>query len=316
MSVSSLGSRAIIGEYYMALAQKTMASWAPGVSMEFRSNQESETYKWLGQTPALREWIAGRQAKGLRDNGITIANRHYEATVDIRVEDIRRDKTGQIFLRTRELAGRSVQHWAKLLTTLIEGGSSTVCYDGQYFFDTDHSEGDSGTLKNYLTSTECPSLNVATAAAPTANEMADAIMEVISYMFTYKDDQGEPINEDAQQFLVMCPVGKIAASAKQAVMNQNLDTGAGTRDNPLRAQQWNLSVVGNPRLTWTTHFAVFRTDAEVKPLIRQVETEPTLDVIAEGSEQAIKEGKWTFGVDAWRNVGYGMWQLAAEAVLN
>ena len=51
-----------------------------------------------------------------------------------------------------ELAERGRTHYASLLSTLIVNGATTVCYDGQYFFDTDHSEGASGTQSNKIDS--------------------------------------------------------------------------------------------------------------------------------------------------------------------
>ena len=47
-------------------------------------------------------------------------------------------------------ADRTVSHWASLLSTLIVNGESATCYDEQYFFDTDHSEGESGTQSNVI----------------------------------------------------------------------------------------------------------------------------------------------------------------------
>jgi hypothetical protein len=66
------------------------------VSNLFGSDQASETYNFLGQSPMMREWIGRRQAKGFNGNGITIINKHYEATIEIAKKDARRDKTGQI----------------------------------------------------------------------------------------------------------------------------------------------------------------------------------------------------------------------------
>lgn len=63
MSAQGLGSRAIIGEYYAALEADLGVSWVPYVSNIFDVDQAIETYKWLGQSPALREWIGGRLAK-------------------------------------------------------------------------------------------------------------------------------------------------------------------------------------------------------------------------------------------------------------
>ena len=144
--------------------------WVDPVSMLFTSDQASETYAWLGQSPAMREWIGGREAKGFRENGITIANKKYEATLEIPLDWMRRDKTGQIQVRIDEMAQRANAHWAKLLTALIEAGEAATlgtCYDGQYFFDTDHSEGDSGTQSNDI------SVDITTTTAPTAAEMGN-----------------------------------------------------------------------------------------------------------------------------------------------
>ena len=65
MSAASLSSRAIIGEFYNTLEQNTGALWVPGTSMLVTSDQESETYKWLGMAPAMREWVGGRVAKAV-----------------------------------------------------------------------------------------------------------------------------------------------------------------------------------------------------------------------------------------------------------
>ena len=58
-------------------------------------------------------------------------------------------------------------------------------------------------------------------------------------------------------------------------------------------------------------FAVFRTDSPIKGLIRQSEDEGQLKAKAEGSEYEFDNDAWQFGIDAWRNVGFGMWQRAS-----
>lgn len=92
MSAKGLSSRAIIGRFYQRLEQNPGLEWVAALSNYFTSDQESETYKWLGQVPVMREWIGGRQAKGFRENGITIENKHFEATLEVLVRELRRDK--------------------------------------------------------------------------------------------------------------------------------------------------------------------------------------------------------------------------------
>jgi len=323
MAVEKLGlsSRAIIGRFFNRLEAGFDRSWASRLGMLFQSDQASESYKWLGMSPAMREWVDGRQAKGLRSNGITIENKEFEATLAIALKDLRRDKTGQILVRVDEMADRANAHWEKLLSNLILAGASDLCYDGQYFFDTDHSEGDSGTQTNNITDTEVAALNVATATAPTAAEMADAIMGVIGYFYQYLDDQGEPMNGEARNFLVMVPVLTTWwGSALTAVSANLLNKAAGSLDNPMQSvyrQGINVEVVANPRInTWTTSFAVFRIDGAVRPFILQEEEPVTIEALAEGSDEEFKNNRHLYGVKASRNVGYGYWQHAIKATLS
>lgn len=313
------GSRAIIGEFYARLQQYLGASWITkvGGSKPFDSDQDSETYKWLGQSPAMREWLGGRHAKGLRESGITIINKTFEGTMEIPVDWIRRDKTGQIMIRVAELAQRTGSHWASLLSTLITNGTgstSGLCYDGQYFFDSDHSEGDSGTQLNLLTNTQVAALDVTTAAAPTAAEAVKAILGVIAYMLTYKDDQGEPMNADAKEFLVMTsPV--LWAHLAPAIVNDKVNA----EDNIIKGLMkdgFKVSIAANPRLAYTTQFVTFRTDAPASALIRQEEEAVSVSAVAEGSEEEFKNNRHLYGVKAIRNVGYGYWQYASHSTLS
>lgn len=303
MGASSLSSRAIIGEFYSTIEKDLAASWMSGVSRLFKSNQESESYKWLGMAPTMREWVGGRQPRGFRENGITITNKKFEATLEILVDDIERDKTGQVMTRVREMAERANSHWASLLSTLIIAGENTACYDGQFFFDTDHAEGDSGIQSNDITN------DISTPTAPTASEMQTGILLATQQMLGFKDDQGEPVNENARDFTVMVPVSYLAAvtgALGATVINQssNLVQALGTLGG------FTYKIAVNPRLTWTTKFAVFRNDGSVAALIRQEEQPVKMTALADGSEEEFKNDRHLYGIKASRNVGYGYWQKA------
>lgn len=304
MAATSLGSRAIIGRFYQALEQDAGVGWVDQISMLFQSDQASETYPWLGQSPTMREWIGGRNAKGLRENGITIANKKYEATLEIPVDWMRRDKTGQIQVRIDEMAQRTNAHWAKLLTVLIEAGESTNCYDGQYFFDTDHSEGDSGSQSNDI------SVDITTTTAPTAAEMETAILTATQKIMGFKDDQGEPMNEAARRFVVMVPPPFMAATAA-ALNNPIITTGPTSFTNTLvNLGGFSYQLAINPRLSWTTKFALFRADGGASAIIRQEEEALQISALAEGSEEEFKHDRHLYGIKSMRNVGYGYWQKA------
>lgn len=300
MPYALLTSRSIIGEIYNRLTQGDQ-SYVMRYAMKINSKQETENYGWLGMVPAMREWIGGRDPKRLREFTWAISNKDYEATLEIMVKEMRRDASGQIMIRVAELARRALAHPAKLMSQKIIDAESTACYDGQYFFDTDHSEGSSGTQDNDRTSA------AATGTTPTVPEMRDAIMGTIQAILGFKDDQGEPMNEGARRFEVMVPI-PYYATAVSAVTLPVIDAGAA---NIIPAMpNLSIDVVPNARLTWTDKFATFRTDGETKPFILQEEVPLNVSAVAEGSQLEFTDRKHWYGVDWAGNLDYGFWQHA------
>ena len=313
MGAETLSSRAIIGMFYEILDEKVGMDWISKIAMHFTSDQESETYPWLGMVPGMREWIGGRLAKGLRENGITISNLEFEATLEVLVKHLRRDKTGQIRVRIGELADRTNSHWAELLSTLIINGEANLCYDGQFFFDTDHKEHENQTNQSNDLSIDISALPVTTGGTPTipaVGEMQQVILQIIQAIIGFKDDQSKPMNEGAQKFLIMTPT-PLWSIAVAAVNNATLAHGETNVIQSLKGME--IEVVNNGRLTWTDKIVGFRTDARTKPFIQQEEMPVKMSAIAEGSELEFKHNKHEYGVSASRNVGYGYWQQACLA---
>lgn len=303
MDQSVLSSRSIRGAYFARREANLMTGWHNQVANLFGSDQSSETYAFLGSSPAMREWIGARQAKGLAQNSYTIINKHYEGTLEVSLKDVRRDKTGQIMARVQEFADQSEIHWQTLLATLIENGESTVCYDGQYFFDTDHSEGASGSQDNDRT------YAAATGTSPTKEEMQLAIIQSISAIIGFKDDQGRPMNPGAKEFTVIVPPTYYMIGLAAVSENLNVALSANMNPNAI-GDGFRINIQMVPDLTATTKFWTFRTDSPIKALIMQEETPLEFKSKAEGSEFEFDNDAWQFGVDGWRNVGYGYWQRA------
>jgi hypothetical protein len=63
-------------------------------------------------------------------------------------------------------------------------------------------------------------------------------------------------------------------------------------------------VVVNPRLTWTTSFAVFVAGANSKPLAVQTEVAPMISVLGAGSDYHFHNKARLYSVDKTGNVGY------------
>ena len=308
MSIANLTRRDITGEFFKTLEQDIGASWIGPISMLFNSDQDSETYNWIGQSPAMREWVGGRLAKGIREDGFTVINKHYESTIEILIKELRRDKSGQAMVRVRELAERANAHWASLLSTKIAGGEAATGYDGQFYFDTDHSEGDSGTQSNDISVdiSALPASVHGSTTAPSVEEMQQCIVKAVAQMLGFLDDRGEPMNENASNFLVMVPTSLYNVAAQSMLVPR------GTDINSLIPGNLNISVAMNARLnsTWTAAFPVFRTDGSASALIRQQETPINLLMKWLDSEFAFDNDAVQVGIDSWRNVDYGFWQKA------
>ncbi|MBI4822658.1 MAG: Mu-like prophage major head subunit gpT family protein [Nitrospirae bacterium] len=118
------------------------------VAMVVPSSVREETYAWLGAFPKMREWVGERFIKNLSLNTYNIKNKDWEVTIELDRNDIEDDSIGVYKPIIAELGRSAAQHPDELVFSLLSQGFQTSCYDGQYFFDTDHPVG-SGSVSNY-----------------------------------------------------------------------------------------------------------------------------------------------------------------------
>jgi len=335
MGYDQLTSRDVIGRLAWTLENAQVSPWVPMVASLFSSDQPQEEYPFLGMTPALREWVGGRQAKGFVQSKITVPNLEFESTIDVLVKEMRRDKTGQIQLRINELVGRAAQHWDKLMANLINVGDSTACYDTQYYFDTDHATpgADFTTAQDNDLTSDISTLPVAqhgSVAQPSVGEMVFTIDNCIGALRAFKDDRGEPINENATTFLVMGP-SRYRSQLNAAATKNTMEEG---QENILKDTGLTIRTMDSVRLDAASGgnddvIYVFATDRPQKAFIAQAEVatpgggdestnwlaDVEVDSQAEGSHVEFYEKKHVYGIKASRNVAYGYWQAAVRCQL-
>ncbi|MDX1755881.1 MAG: Mu-like prophage major head subunit gpT family protein [Marinobacter sp.] len=119
------------------------------------SSTGTEEYGWLGQFPKLREWIGDRHIKNMAAHGYSIRNKPFESTVGVPRDNIEDDAYGVFTPLMEEMGYAAKTHPDELIFALLAAGFTTPCYDGQYFFDTDHPVGD-GTVSNMQAGAESP----------------------------------------------------------------------------------------------------------------------------------------------------------------
>ncbi len=108
------------------------------ITLEVRSVTRAEEYGWLGQFPSLKEWVGERVLRGIAEHSYTIKNKKFESTIEINGDDIEDDNYGVYAPLFAEMGRAAAAHPCELVFGLLKKGFETACYDGQYFFDTDH----------------------------------------------------------------------------------------------------------------------------------------------------------------------------------
>lgn len=175
--------RDLTQQFNMRMAAQT--PFYPELCTVVPSTSIDEKYGWLGGLPGIREWLGDRHFKQLRAANYTLANKDWESSLEFEKNDIDDDRTGGFLTQIQALADEAGYHPDELLFSMIGTASATACFDGQYFFDTDHSWGDSGTQSNALT------YAAATGTTPTVAEFKASFHQALKAILSFKNDQGK-----------------------------------------------------------------------------------------------------------------------------
>lgn len=300
--LKTLGSRAIIGAFQKRLEEVSRAGWTSDLAVQIDSNQESETYTFLGDVQAMQEWNANRTKTGLKPWDFTVKNKKWSSGLEIDEDDWRRDKTGQILIRVNELAARAAQLPQKVLSKLLVDGGTGTAYDGVAFFHaTNHK-----TLSGYVVNNDID-IVAATGTTPTNAEMETAVLTAIETILGHKDDAGEPRNEFAKQFAVMVPT-VLWKQLKAVLKNDFIASGV---SNSLKATDFTITPIMNPRLA-APFFYVFRTDSDVKAFVWQDEVPTIMQPLTEGSDYHTLNDARLYFVKRVGNGGYGRFDQAVR----
>lgn len=271
------------------------------VCMEVPSGKDQEIYAWLGSTPKMSEWISERQLKGMLEHTFTIVNKDYEASIEVDRNALEDDQYGQIQLRAQQLGMEARRFYDERLATVIEANG--ICYDGQNFFDTDHSEGDSGTQSNSPAASSTYTID-------SAGDFLEVLKLVSSALAQFKDDKGK--HYGARPTAVMVPTS-LEWQAKEAFDPMFRGGGETSETNWAKGA---VSIIVNPFLTNDSnpgYSAVYWLDLSkpVKPFIFQNRKAPEFVALDKpDSYELFMRKRIIYGVDSRFNMGFGDWKLA------
>lgn len=264
------------------------------------STSDSETYRWLGTVPQMREWGDGRVARGLRTESYSVENLKYEATLEVDRDEIADDQTGQIRVRVAELAERAATHKDYLIAQLLINGETTGyhSYDGKTFFADDHESGGSGAQDNKLSPTAVDKDN------PTVEEFKSALRQALAAMLGFRDDQGQPMSMSTSGLVCVVPTSMYFTALEAinaTVIQQTTNVLAGM-----------ARVAALPWLTNTSKWYLLKTDGVVRPFIFQDREPVEFTALADDSDEGFRREKFLYGVRARYRLAYGYWQYAVR----
>ena len=274
---------------------KSATPFYPTLCNVVPSDGYDEAYGMLGNMPGVREWVGDRVFQELRATNFTIVNKHWEDSLLIKKTDIADDRMALYGPLMEDLAVEAAYHPDELFFETLVNGETEVCFDGQFFYDTDHSWGDSGTQDNDLTGA------AATGTTPTVAEAKAAFNTCRIAMQKFKNDQGKllnrPITTGMSNLLLLCNVDfeHIFREALLAPLNATGGTNV-VVDAP--------RIISSAHLTDTSKFYLFNLDGALKPFVFQAR-EPLsrqskgIDDIETKDVKFMTEARYNLGYLAW-----------------
>ena len=267
------------------------------------SNSLDEKYSMLGGLPGMREWIGERKFKELRAGNFTITNKHWESSLGIEKNDIDDDRLGTLATQVMHLADEATYHPDELLFDIAgTPAESAACFDGQYFYDTDHVWGDSGTQSNDLT------YEVADADATNATvaEFKASFHAALKKLLSFKNDQGKYYNRPK--------VGKLGNLICAVPMAQ-YETAVKAFEQVVIATGESNFVLEKPTVVPIQYYTnddawdLFYTGGLLKPFIFQARQPLKFQVKgADDIETKVLKAM----TEARYNIGYGAWWTAVR----
>lgn len=261
-------------------------------TMKVPSGSSQNDYTWLSRFPKMRKWLGDKVIKTLEAFKYTIINDDFEATVEVDRNDIKDDNIGIYAPQAQEAGWSAKQLPDELDADLKNDAFTNECYDGQYFYDTDHDVAGSS-VSNKGTA----ALSAATTALAAASYGAGRLA-----IMSFKDDEGRPLAL-IPDVLEVGPA--LEATGKLLLENEKLTDES---PNPYRG---TATLLVNPRITSTTQWMLHVTNRPLKPFVYQEREKPVfVQQTTMESDAVFMRKKFKFGAEARAAGGYGLWQLS------
>lgn len=231
-------------------------------------------------------------ARGFIEKTLQVKPRNWSTIVGLSHNAMMDDQTESLEPKVRSAGENFQRHMNNLVFKALDAGDAAtygLCYDGQYFFDSDHV--DKGA--DYQTAQD----NVSALALS-----LDNFTTVLNASRLFVDDRGEYVEHD-YNLLVVPPA--LEYTAAQITGNPQAYDTSNREANPYAGR---LQYIVSPQLN-TTAWVLAATNQVAKPIYLAMREQPNLQE-AWFDPMGADGGMYYFKFYARYNVFYGDWRLA------
>jgi phage major head subunit gpT-like protein len=291
-------------------AQQTVPTFWKTIAKQVPSKTEKNVYPWMGEIPGLREWFGERVVNNVATRDYSLTNKHYEDTVGLDRVKLEDDTYGFFTDIVGALGKRVAEFVDEKVSSTLEAGTSTLCWDGQYFFDTDHpvdpDDSSKGTFSNLL-----KGAGYSLAADPKA-----AFSAARKAMMKFTRDDGKPLGVVGNILMVPPDLEDAALVAVESDLISQKQLNVAGSENVSNAAVSNVykgkaTVIVNPWLSDTDDWYLFCTTRGIMPMLYQLR-QPANFVprVDPSSDNVFRQKRYEWGVDLRAAFGYTFPQLA------
>ena len=262
---------------------------------------ETAVYGFLAEQPLFKLWQGERTVKTLKTGSYSLAVKDYEFTYKLSRNDVKYDRFGLLTDHMRGAGRASGRFYEDSVNAAQVAGKTQLCFDGQFFYDTDHPyglDGSGSTFSNLWTSMAFTAANIKTRYA---------------YMAQLQDANGKRMGirpniiefgpEYVITFREIFGVDLIALAASTATSNAGISN---------VMTQLGLTPVLNNDITdgaWYMHDT-----RAMKPFLIQEETAPMgLQMRVDPTDPSVWDNReFLFGSEATAGFGYTLPHLSVR----
>ncbi len=265
--------------------------WKP-LAAPVKTTQKREYFEWLGDLPAVKEFLDKRDIESLKEHDFDIATKDWELTLGVKSRDLERSAQ-TIQPRIAALGEQTMRFYNDRFYTALVAGTTGLSYDGVAFFSNSHPVDESAsTNDNLLAGTSVDEAGVIADWTLVRNAFLGFVMRDGKPMFGY----------DSDFTIFYAPALRVYMDA---VFNNPQVAAGGANINYKTAK-----TVATSWLTGNSWY-VFKTGVPIKPFI--LLEEQAWKAAWDLNDDFMFKVRY-YGADSSFDFGYGYWQVAIKVV--